>query len=328
MKPIFILFSAFLFSSLCAQNAAFYQEELVVTANSLNLREAPDANSKKVASLPQGTLLQFLESWNNGQYTQVDTSDQDSPFGRWLKVRAKTHTGWVFDRYVSGTTELHYENTPQFDMQTVSPLYWYGVYVRDSFADEIRKVQVRLAEEPNEFFGGNIKVLKTNQKETSKFLIASHTPLSTGYCGPLGIFDPNQMFFSKSLGPGSQLSIYPGNDMNDTLVKPTYGLAATGCARFENNFVRIFDYQLTLLDYMSEPLATQDLTPWVKTEFPETNPSVDLLWFGDIDRDNKPDAIIQDCPYEVGCRASLFLSSRAKKGEYLRKVCEFYWPEG
>ncbi|MBN8679395.1 MAG: SH3 domain-containing protein [Chitinophagales bacterium] len=328
MRPIFLLLFSFAALTVQAQNALFFQEQLVVTANSLNLREAPDANSKKVASLTQGTLLQFLEAWNDGQYTQIDTTDENSPMGRWLKVRTKNHTGWVFDVYVSGTTELYYENVPQFDMKSIAPLFWYGVYARDSFSDEIRKVQVRLAEEMNPFYGANVKMLKTNQKEPSKFLIASHTPLTTGYCGPLGVFDPDQMFFTKALGPGTQLSIYPGNDMNDTIVKPSYGLAATGCARFEENFVRIFDYQLTLLDYMAEPMATQDLTPWVRTEFPETNPSVDLLWFGDLDHDNKPDAIIQDCPYEVGCRASLFLSSKARQGEYLRKVCEYYWPEG
>lgn len=327
MKPFQTLLALCLTLQVCAQNATvFFPEEFVVTANSLNLREGPDANSRKVASLPQGTLLKLLESWNNGQYTQADTTDENSPYGRWLKVRSKNSTGWVFDVYVSSTISLHYENAPQFDMQSVPPLFWYGVYARDSFADELRKVQVRLSEEPHEFFGGAVKFLKTNQNDPSKFLIASHTPLTTGYCGPLGVFDLNQMYFSRSLGPGNQLSIYPGNDMTDTLVKPTYGLAATGCASFENSFVRITDYKLTLLDYGSEPIPTQDLTEWVRTDIPEVNPAVDLLWFGDIDHDNKPDAIIQDCPYEVGCRASLFLSSKAKPGEYLRKVCEFYWP--
>ncbi len=327
MKSYSTLLTLFLACHLSAQNSSvFFAEEFVVTANSLNLRAEPDVNSAKVAVLPQGSLLQFLEAWNNGQYTQTDTTDENAPFGRWLKVRNKKYTGWVFDLYVTGTTELYYENSPQFDMQSISPLFWYGVYARDSFSDELRKVQVRLAEEPNTFYGGTVKLLKTNQKDQSKFLIASNTALTIGYCGPLGVFDPNQMFSSKSLSPGNQLSIYPGNDQNDTIIKATYGLAATGCARLENNFVRVTDYQLMLLDYTTEPITTQNLTDWVRTEMPEVNPSVDLLWFGDLDRDNKPDAIIQDCPYEIGCRASLFLSSKAKPGEYLRKACEFYWP--
>ncbi len=327
MRSYSLFLASFLAFQISAQNSVvFFPEELVVTANTLNLREAPDANSKKVASLPQGTLLQFIESWNNGQYTQTDTTDENAPYGRWLKVRNKNNVGWVFDTYVSGTIELFYENSPQFDMKGIPPLFWYGVYARDSFADELRKIQVRLAEEQNEFYGGTIKLLKTNQNDPSKFLIASQAPLTTGYCGPLGVFDLNAMFFSKSLGPGSQLSIYPGNDTNDTIMKPTYGLAGTGCATLENNFVRITDYKLTLLDYASDPITTQSLSEWVRPEIPEVNPTVDLLWFGDLDHDNKPDAIIQDCPYEVSCRASLFLSSKARPGEYLRKACEFYWP--
>lgn len=305
---------------------SFFADEYVVVVNSLNLREKPDVRSKKVAGLPQGTLLQFVESWNQGQYVMADTTDENSPYGRWLKVKSRLGTGWVFDAYVKSTFELYFEDTPQFNMQNIPPLYWYGVYARDSFADELRPVQVKLAEVPNDFFDQPVKSLKTNQKDPSKFLVASYAPLPAGYCGPLGIFDTRDMFANQSLSPGNQLSIHPGNDLSDTLIKPAYGLAATGCARFENYYVRVTDYKLQLLDYSVDPVAIQDLSGWVRPESAETNPAVDLLWFGDLDRDNKPDAIIQDCPYEVACRASLFLSSKARPGEYLRKVCEFYWP--
>jgi hypothetical protein len=323
------LLSTALLGAVCAaaqSPVAFYPEEWVVTANTLNLREKPDVKSKKVASLPQGTVLKFLEAWNDGQYTSTDTTDENAPYGRWLKVSSKLGTGWVFDLYVCGTTEIYFEGAPHFDGKPLPPLYWYGVYARDSFADELRNVQVRLVEENNDFFGVLYKILKTNHDEPSKFLIASHVPLSTGYCGPMGSFDASMMYYTRSLGPGSQLSIYPGNDLNDTIIKPAYGLAATGCATFVDYYVQIRDYKLTLLDYSKETIGLQDLTDWFRTEFPEVNPSVDLLWFGDLDRDNKPDAVIQDCPYEVGCRASLFLSSKAKPGEFLRKVCEYYWP--
>lgn len=307
-------------------NSAFFPNEFVVTANSLNLREAPDTRSKKLASLPQGTLVQFIEAWNDGQYTQTDTTDENSPYGRWLKVRSKNQTGWVFDAFVSSTIALQFEGLPQFDMKEVPPLFWYGVYARDSFSDELRKVQLRLTEVVNEFYGATFNVLKTDQRDSSKFLIGSHVALPTGYCGPLGMFDPHDMYFSRTLGPGNQLSIYPGNDLNDTLIKPTYGLAATGCANLEDGFVRITNYKLTLLNYSTDPFATQDLTPWVRTDYEESNPTVDLMWFGDLDQDGKPDAIIQDCPYETGCRASLLLSSRARPGEFLRKACEYFWP--
>ena len=206
------------------------------------------------------------------------------------------------------------------------PVFWYGVYARDSFADEIRKVSVRQVEEQNEIFDAKVRVLKTNQNDKSKFLLASVIPIQTGYCGSLGVFDLNDFFGSRSMGPGGQFSLYPGNDLNDTIVKASYSLAATGCATLEGNFVQVRDYKMTLLDYSTEPPMKQDLTNWVKPENMDISPSVVVLWFGDLDHDNKPDMILQDCPYEVGCRASLFLSSKAHKGEFLRKVSEHFWP--
>lgn len=326
MKFFFTLFFNGLIGVSIAQTVAFFPEEMIVTASSLNLRDMPDKNAKKVGSLTQGSVVQVLEAYNNGEYMQADTTDPESPYAPWLKVRYKGVSGWAFGAYLTGTTGLYYENDIFQEGETLPPLQWFGVYARDSFADEVRRVQVRLSDEFNEFFQAKVRVLKTNQSETSKFLIASLQPIPTGYCGPLGNFEIGEMYFSKTLNPGGQLSIYPGNDMNDTLLRPTYGIAATGCALLENTFVRVTNYQLRLIDFSQEPAQYQDLTRWVKPDGPDASPSVDLLWFGDVDRDGKPDAIINDCPYEVGCRASLFLSSRAGPGEYIRKVCEHYWP--
>jgi hypothetical protein len=310
-----------------AQSAApFFPEEMVVTASTLNLREAPDKNAKKIASLPLGTLVQFVEAHNNGEYVSADTTDENAPWAPWLKIRHQGKTGWVFGAYLKSSVSLYYEQSFFFNDEPLPPTLWYGVYTRDSFADEIRRVQVRLVEEPNEFYGGNIKVLKTNQKEQSKFLVATNSPLREGYCGSLGMFDTNQVFYSQSLGPGDQTSIFPGNDINDTIIKPAYGLVATGCATFDGTMMSVNNYQLTLLDYALDPFGKQDLTPWVKTDAPEVVPMVELLWFGDLDGDQKPDAIIQDSPYGIGARASLFLSSKAKRGEYLRKISEYQWP--
>ncbi len=326
MKAL-LFFSLALFAGLTGLTAQptsyFYPEEMVVTANALNLRETPDVNGRKVATLPRGTVVQYLEAYKDNEYVQADTLDPKSAYGAWLKVRYRNQTGYAFSAYLTGTYVLEYEDDI---VENIPSMQWYAVYARDSFADELRRIMPRIEEQYNEMYGMKVQVLKTNQKETSKFIVGVLSPLTTGYCGSLGSLDMNMMFMTPYLGPGSQLAIYPGNDQNDTLSKPTYGLAATGCARFQGNDVRVSDFQLTLLDYGTEPMFRQNLTPWVQVAYPEATPSVQLLWFGDLDRDNKPDAIIQDCPYEIGCRASLFLSSKARPGERLRKVAEHFWP--
>lgn len=311
-------------NGLMAQSTSyFYPEDMIVTASILNMRETPDVNGKKIAALPRGTQVQYLEAYKNNEYVQADTLDPNSAYGAWLKIRYKNQTGYAFSTYLTGTYVLEYEDDL---VESIPAMQWYGVYARDSFADEMRRVVPRVEEQYNEMYDAKVKVLKTNQKDISKFIVGVLSPLTPGYCGSLGSLDMNMMFMTPYLGPGNQLAIYPGNDQNDTLSKPTYGLAATGCARFQENNVVISDYKLTLLDYATEPMFRQDLTPWVKTEYPEATPNVQLLWFGDLDRDNKPDAIIQDCPYEIGCRASLYLSSKAKPGERLHKVAEHFWP--
>jgi hypothetical protein len=303
-----------------AQSSQFYPEEMVVSASSLNLRETPDKNGKKVASLSRGAIVQFVEAVNDGEYVQVDTS---GPYAPWYKVRYQDKVGYVFGAYVSGTMVLLYEGD---FVDNLPPLQWYGIYQRDSFADEIRAITVSVKEEYNEVYESKIKILKTNQKEASKCIIGSLKPLKAGYAGPLGMYHVSDFGVSDALYPGAQMTIYPGQEIYDTLIKPSWQLAATGCARFENDFVQVTDYRLFVVDYYPESPKKQELTQWVRTELPEVSPAVSLLWYGDVDGDNKPDAIIQDCPYETGCRASLFLSSRARAGEYLRKVCEHFWP--
>ena len=312
--------------------SSFFPDEMVVTATSLNLRESPDINGKKITSLARGTVVQFVEAHNNGQWVQADTTKPDSPFGPWLKVRNDNKTGWVFGAHLTGTIALYHEEDMLWTEDPLPPLNWYGVYTRDSFADELRKIEVSVATEYSEMYGVDIKVLKTNQKDRSKFIIGNLKPMKTGYAGSLGIYEVRDLYLSGDLAPGSTLSIHPGSDYNnplDTIIKPSYIFAVTGCASLDNSEylnVQVTDYRLTLLDYATMPPQRQDLTPWVRPEIEGNNPNVRLSWYGDIDMDGRPDALIDDCPYEMGCRDALFLSSKAKAGEFLRKVCEHVWP--
>lgn len=306
-------------SLLSAQDNPFFPEEMIVTATSLNLRESPDVNAKKLAGLPRGTVVQFVAVHNQGEYVEID-----SAYAPWLKVRHQNQTGYVFGAHLTGTTSLYYENDI-LDGQ-LPPLQWYGVYQRDSFADEVRKIELRLVEEFNEFYGARVKTLKTNQQQASKFIIGTLKPFRTGYAGPLGAFAVEDYFLTASLGPGASMGINPGYPDGDTTTKATYVLMATGCAELVDNFVQVRNYQLLAFDYGTEPPTRQDLTAWVKPEAPEISPSVSLAWYGDLDGDNRPDALIEDSPYEVSGRTSLFLSSRARPGEFLYKVCEHFWP--
>lgn len=306
------------FSTATAQ-MVFFPEDLVVTAVSLNLRDAPDKSGKVLEKLPKGTALSLVELANGGQYTEVD-----EVAGVWLKVKSKTKTGYVFSPYISGTYFVCMDRDIVFD--PMPPLLWYGIYVRDSFADELRKIELNRVREYNEFLMEEVDVLFTDQPDTAKFIIGSAYPLRTGYVGNLGLFGPDMTYYTSQLAPGTMLPIHPGLDEGDNTEKSTFYLASTGCASFgDYDYVQVTDYRLFVQDMPPDmPVRRQDITGWVQPE-PGLNPSVTLIWYGDLDGDNKPDVILEDAPYEVGARISLFLSSKAKPGMLLHKVCEYFY---
>lgn len=299
----------------------FFPEELVVKASALNLRDQPDKSGKVVEKLQRGATLTLLEAANGGEYVVVDSVN-----GVWLKVKSRNKTGYVFSPHVIGAYNL-YQEGDIFD-ETPPQLQWYGVFMRDSFADELRKIEVHLEDEYNELYGEQVKVLKTDQKDHSKFIIGTIYPLTPGLAGNLGAYDPAALYLSGELSPGAMMPISPGQEIHDTIPVSTYFLAAVGCAQFEEttDYVKVEGYRLYALESTDKaPSPRQDLTGWVQPD-PEINPSVSLVWYGDVDHDRKPDAIIQDAPFESGVRMSLFLSSKAQPGEFLHKVCEYFFP--
>lgn len=297
----------------------YFPEDLVVNASALNLRDRPDKAGKVVEKLPRGAALSLLEVVNGGEYVEVDSN-----YGTWLKVRSKSKSGYVFSTYVTGAFNL-YQDGDFFDQQPPA-LNWYGVYMRDSFSDELRKIEVHLEKVYSELAGDTVQVLASNQPEGSKFILSTAEPLRPGLAGNLGIYDAGAYYLTNELAPGAMLPIQPAQDYTDTVPITTYYLAATGCADFdESDGVRIDDYRLYVVEMQPDgPAIRQDISGWVRPE-PGLNPSVSLFWYGDIDGDRKPDAVIQDAPMEVGARLSLFLSSKARPGELLHKVCEYFY---
>lgn len=297
----------------------FFPPEMVVTASALKLRSKPDVTASNVIeTLTRGAIVKVNSIFNGGEMVEINGS-----YAPWYEVTAASgKKGYAFGAFLASSIGLYYED--QIVEGALPPVEWYGVFRRDSFSDEVRKINVSVKKEYSEMYGEDVSLLKTDQKDTSKFIIGSVTPLPVGYVGPLGIMDSPGWFFEGGLNPGSMVPISSGQAPGDTLFGETLFLAATGCATLKDNFVQISGFKLQVLEMLPENSRMQDLTKWF-TYQPDMNPSVQLLWYGDIDHDMLPDALIHDCPMEMGCRSSLFLSSKAPKGQLLQKVCEYFW---
>ena len=297
----------------------FFPAEMVVTASALKLRSKPDVTAANVVeTLSRGAIVKVNNIFNGGEVVEINGS-----YAPWYEVTsASGKKGFAFGAFLAGTIGLYYED--QIVEGALPPMEWYGVFRRDSFSDEVRKINVSVKKEYSEMYGEDVSLLKTDQKDTSKFIIGTISPLPVGYAGPLGIMDSPGWFFEGGLNPGAMVPISSGQAPGDTIYGETLFLAATGCATLKDNYVQISGFKLQVLEMLPENSRIQDLTKWFAYQ-PDMNPSVQLLWYGDIDHDMMPDALIHDCPMEMGCRSSLFLSSKAQKGELLRKVCEYFW---
>ncbi|MCB0534906.1 MAG: SH3 domain-containing protein [Lewinellaceae bacterium] len=319
LLPIFILSLLSVSAITLSAQTGFFPDNLVVSASALNLRDQPNKSGKVLEKLARGSSLKYLATANDGAFETLDDN-----YGAWLKVQSGTgKTGFVFSSFVTGLYNLYLEGETIFDQ--LPEQHWYGVYARDSFSDELRAIKVQLATEYNSFREEDTQVLRTNQSGKAKFIIGTTIRLQPGPAGDLGIFEPAEFYFNNALAPGAMLALSPGAKSDDTPT-PSYYLAASGCARLKEDLTMALEnYKLTVLAPQDGlPTIRQDLSPWFRTT-PGVNHNVRLRWFGDIDGDARPDAIIEDMPEEMGMRISLFLTSKARDGELLRKVCE-YWP--
>lgn len=324
MASFFRFFPLALVLAACAgqaQSLHFVPDEVLVGASSLNIRSGPDVNAGRVATALKGERLRVLEAYNDGEYFAVD--DRMAP---WYKVSYKQQVGYVFGGYVRQMYYLLFEDAFFSDDNGLPEVNWYGVYARDSFADELRPVGVRLEMVEDDVFGP-IQVVRTDQKDTSKFIVGSVAPMQPGYAGPLGFYAIGDMMSGSELQPGAVVNLYAGNDIGDMRTKPSYNLIGSGCADLDSEGnLRFRDFRIQLVDYTPDKPRIQDLSGWlIPTDQSDFYPIISVLWHGDIDGDDSPDALIHDCPGESNCRASLFLSSLARKGEYLRKAAEYFF---
>ncbi|GAB4436423.1 MAG: hypothetical protein OHK0011_19550 [Turneriella sp.] len=89
---IWVITLTFAFSStLHAEDAT---EGWVIPSAGLNLRDAPDASGKRIATIPFNEKVQVLEK--SDKYVTIDKI-----YSRWWKIRWKDKEGWAFGAYVA-----------------------------------------------------------------------------------------------------------------------------------------------------------------------------------------------------------------------------------
>ena len=301
-------------------NAQFLTKQLFVAASALKLRQEPNRTSKVLATMTNGEPVQLLEDnamENSSLYDQIDSIQ-----GRWVKVQYKDKSGYAFSPYLATRYNLFYEFSYAEYLPKVNN--WYGVYKKANGEEEIRAIQVELRSiTRDEEEGGETHMyLYTNQRDTSLLIIGTNEIIKPGY---VGVFSKNiarNTGISSGLRAGDECWLYSQLKGN-TIQGEHYQLFGTGEYKLYSYGLQLEHYKV-MVAKRNPPnpafVIIQDLTGffsfidgWVKVE-----------WVGDLDRDGKPDVVIQSCSTQQ-CINYLFLSSEARENELLRPVSSYSW---
>ena len=193
-------------------------------------------------------------------------------------------------------------------------LNWYGIF-ETSIGDSLIKVQLVL-EKIIGYDGHPWNKIVTDQSHSrqSKYILGSKSPLKEKLLNSGTQSMPHYGF----LFPGQRANVY-------SIVKPGISgdcvtLIATGNVKSIGYCPEIENYKLMISNTYSYEII-QDLT--TEFDFRGECGMFGLTWFGDIDGDQKPDMIFSAANNAEGIE-TLFFTSVAEKGKYIKKVASVY----
>lgn len=307
MRIITLLLLSNLMQTVLSAQSPKYKDDMVVWATEVNLRETPSLDARVLARITNGELVRTYNPEGTVHYLdQINGIN-----GTWVQVEYKGLAGYVFSTYIGPGFQHFYEDAHITYFPTVKN--WYGIYYDSISGKEfIRKVVVKAVKTIYEGDPKEHLVLQTNQAAKSLFLIATNTDMPDR---EIGLFTKHVQHNNKDLRPGDSRTIFCKLNRN-TVTGTYYTIFATGIYALVNNSVGLSDYVVWLADRnfdSTQPGILQNLSKELNLEG-----ICEMLYFGDIDNDEKPDILLRQCGNS--CREILFLSSLTREGEILRPV--------
>ena len=209
---------------------------------------------------------------------------------------------------------LLYEGESCCQTRFDSSLNWYGIY-ETAIGDSL--IQVQMFHDTVTGYDGHLwNKIYTDQSRVrqAKYLLGSKFALREKLLNAGTNSFPHRGF----LFPGQRANVYsilrPGISGDCVTLIATGNVKSIGyCPELENYRIMISNTQTYEI--------IQDLTS--EFNFNSECGMIELVWFGDIDADQKPDMIFSESNNSGGLE-TLFLTSVAEKGTYIKKVTAAY----
>jgi len=293
-----------------------YYRILSKTGNELKTR--PDISSQTIFLVPYWGKV-------NGCGRSIGADVVNNTFGYWQRVQYNGVEGYMFDGFFEEMDSAYdqfrdirimvegYVCAPlNFD----PALNWYGIY-QTKTVDSLIKVEIQISKRDSsnmeEMVNEGGGMIKTNRSVWSKslFLIGSKEPLNQSVAG-FGMDTRVPLLY-----PGQTYSFgVPERTGREVRCVNDLQLNAIGTVTDIRYCPELVNYRLRITDTRNN-YKTQDLT----NDFTYRGECgmVHLYWFGDLDGDKKPDLLFSASSDNKN-QVTLFLSSKAKKGDFVKKV--------
>jgi len=301
----------------------------------VDLKTEPDLAGTSLLRLPFWTEVQTSWVRNRSEEDLLDTINGIT--GIWRLAKYSDTIGYLFDGFAvevdsnvnrfkdyrimleGGACAL-----PNYDPS----LYWYGVY-RNGSIDSLIRVEIEIDKRLNDELASFYITTNRSGDQYSLFLIGSSTPLTEQVSNHKVQIDKNFPFLYpgqiKEIGyrDGTKTSFRESN-FDLYVTANVTGITPYGVAVMENYGLWLTNkHTLNLYSNEVGNIMNQDISNSFDKFGYELLPR--LFWYGDQDNDLKPDLIFLTWYGTSGGRYTLFLSSNANEGEFLKMADSWRW---
>lgn len=297
----------------------------VVLKTGLALKSEPSEKSKTLATVPFWGKISTT-------YEIIKEDTVQNTLGCWKKVMYNNVEGFMFDGFllkVDSLCEIQKDIRIMIEGSLCGPpnfdpaLNWYGIY-RTAGVDSLIKVEITITRRDlsnNDEIEGGDMLISTNRtgKMRSILLIGSKNQLSANIVSYNS--EKANNYYSELdrhlLYPGQTYAVYMWLDQHST--NNSIDLNAIGTVKDVQDCPVLENYRLRLTNIRNDfnNYITQDITADFCYKGECGMPGI--TWFGDIDNDKKPDLLFSAASTTTN-QITLFLSSRAKNDEFVRKA--------
>jgi len=328
-------------------NITFSQEDPFINGQMMRTIMKDGVDIKTEPNLTSETLLR-LPFWTEVQTTWVRSRSFEDMLdtiyevpGIWRLAQYSGTVGYLFDGFaVEVDTNVNTNKDirimleggacafPNYDPS----LHWYGVY-RTGKMDSLISVEIEIEKRLNDELAMFYITTNRSSNQYSLFLIGSSMPLTEQVSNYNIRIDKSY----PHLYPGEKTEITYRDGTRTSYRDSSFDLYATANVTgleyygpvMEDYSLRLTNMQtLSLYSNEADMLVTQDISDGFEV-FQYQLLTQELLprlfWYGDLDNDTKPDIIFLTWHGTSGGRYTLFLSSLADEGEFIKKADSWRW---